>query len=538
MFVDTRAEDHLGSLRAERVRKASWSVGVTYLARALSVVISLVSVPLTLRYLGQERYGLWLTLNSIIAYLNVVDLGLGTGLRNLVAEARGRGQIEQTGRLLSTAFVAMLVEGLGVAAVGVTLTWLAPFGRWFHISTAQVEWELRGTLTVIALTFAYLLPVRMIGSAQDGFQESYLGGLWSIGGSLMSLLALLLVIVLRGNMITLALAGFLLAQLMGLANIWHFFRRHPEARLSWRRIDLPLLRPLFTLSWQFFVLQIYTVILWHTGNLVIAVCLGADEVVPYAVAFRLIWIPMSLLASVPQALWPAYTEAAARGDWEWTRTAYRRTTVLTLLAAGLPAVVLLAWGQDFILWWAGPQAQGSLWMMAGLCLYLLTGHWTNCNAIMINAVSRPIVQVISGFLDAGLNLGLSLYLLSVWGVAGVAWGMTLANLAISSWFLAWAVWRMTGRRIIPPWRDVLAVLSGPVLFSLLIGMGLALGLPSWWPPLLRIGGGAALVSVAYLAMAYLLSPKEWRAALHQRGLGILKRRPFDGGYNYERSAAR
>jgi O-antigen/teichoic acid export membrane protein len=496
---------------------------VTYLARALSVVVSLASVPLTLRYLEQERYGLWLTLNSIIAYLNIADLGLGAGLRNQVAKARGRGRLERTGRLLSTAFVAMLVGGLAVAAAGVTLTWLAPLGRWFHISTVQVESELRSTLTVIALTFAYLLPVRMISSAQDGFQESYLGGLWSIGGSLMSLLALLLVIALRGDMTALALASFLLAQLMGLANVWHFFKRHPEARLSWRRIDLRLLRPLFSLSWQFFVLQIYTAILWQTGNLVIAVRLGANEVVPYAVAFRLTWIPMSLLASIPQALWPAYAEAAARGDWEWTRATYRRTTVLTVLAAGLASVVLSVWGRDFVAWWAGPQAQGSIWMMAGLCLYLVTGHWTNCNAILINAVGRPIVQVASGFLDAALNLGLSLYLLTVWGVAGVAWGMTLANLAVSCWFLAWAVRRVTGHHISPPWRETVILLVGPVLASLLVGLGLARGLPLTWPLLLRIGAGAALMGATYSVLAYLLFPKEWRAVLRRQGQRILGR---------------
>jgi len=516
--VDASGEGRLAALRAERLRKASWSVGVTYLARAISIGVSLVSVPLALNYLGQERYGLWLTLNSIIAYLNIADLGLGAGLRNRVAEARGHDQAEQTGRLVSTAFATMLAGGLGIAVLGAALTWLAPLGQWFHISTVQIEWELRSTLSVIVLTFAYLLPVRMITSAQDGFQESYLGGLWSIGGSLMSLVALLLVIALQGNMIMLALASFLLAQLMNLANIWHFFKRHPEARLSWNKIEPAIIRPLFALGWQFFVLQIYTVILWQTGNLVIAFRRGANEVVPYAIAFRLIWIPLSLLISVPQALWPAYAEATARGDWEWTRATYQRTTVLTLLTAGLAAVVLLIWGQEFIVWWAGPQAQGSLWMMLGLCLYILTGHWTNCNAILINALGRPIVQVVSGFLDAALNLSLSLYLVGTWGPAGVAWGMTLANLVISSWFLAWAVQQLTGHRIAPPWRDALAVLTGPILFSLLIGMVMVFSLPPWWPPLLRTGVGATLTSVAYLATALLLSPREWRTILQQQNI--------------------
>ncbi len=501
----------LASLRAERLRKATWSVAVGYLARGLTILVSFISVPLTLNYLDKERYGLWLTINSIIAYLNVTDLGLGLGLQNRVAEARGRGEAEKTGELLSTAFSVMVGVGVLVALAAVTVTWLAPVGQWFHISSPQVQRELQGTLTVSALTLVLLLPVRMILNAQVGFQEAYVGGFWGIGGSIMSLTALLLVIVFKGNMIWLALASFLLAQLMNLANIWHFFTRHPKVLISWNKINLGLLHPLFSLGWQFFVIQIYTVIIWQTSNLVIATRLGAENVVPYAVAFRLIWLPLSLLSSIPGALWPAYAEAKARGDWEWIRVTYLRTTILTVLIAGLAAVVIFVWGQEFILLWAGPKAQGHMWMMAGLSLYIILGHWTNCQAIMVNAVGRPIEQVVSGFFDASLNLGLSLYLISVWGLAGVAWGMTLANLLVSCWFLAWVVWRVTGRRVSPPWREMLFPTFGPVVVGLFAGLGLWRGLPASWPHLLRIGLGASVMATCYGASVYLFSPTAWRA---------------------------
>lgn len=516
--LQTATNIRLATLRAERLRKAAWSVMVNYLARGLAILISFVSVPLTLNYLDKERYGLWLTISSIIAYLNVTDLGLGLGLQNRVAEARGREEREKIGALLSTAFLVMVIVGSLVALGGIVVTWVVPIGQWFHISSLQVEAELRGTLTVTVLTFAYLLPIRMIISAQKGFQETYLSGLWGIGGSIMSLVALLFVIVSKGNMVSLALTTFLLAQIMNLANIWHFFRRHPEARILWSKIDLGLLGPLFSLGWQFFVLQIYTVVIWQTSNLIIATRIGPDNVVPYAVAFRLIWLPLSLLSSIPGALWPAYVEAKARGDWGWIRSTYRRTTVLTVLIAGLSAIVMFIWGQEFVLLWAGPKAQGTIWMMAGLCLYLILGHWTNCNAIMVNAIGRPIEQLFSGLLDAILNLGLSLYLIDVWELAGIAWGMTLANLFISSWFLAWAVWRMTDRRVRPPWREVLLLMFRPVVVSLLVGMALSRGLPPTWPHLLRISVGTTMMTASYIVSLYLFSPAEWRMILRRQSM--------------------
>jgi O-antigen/teichoic acid export membrane protein len=522
--VITKTEEYAeqAAVRAERARKATWSVAVGYLARALAIVISFVSVPLTLNYLDKERYGLWLTISSIIAYLNVTDLGLGLSLQNRVAESRGRNEEAKTGELLSTAFAVMVAVGVLVAGATIVATWLAPLGHWFHITSPQVERELRATLTVTAATFAYLLPVRMILNAQTGFQEAYVGGLWGIGGSVMSLAALLLVIAFKGTMVSLALATFLLGQLMNLANVWQFFRRHPQTAIAWKKVDFSLLHPLFSLGWQFFVIQIYTVILWQTSNLVIATRIGAQSVVPYAVAFRLIWLPFSVLSSIPIALWPAYTEAKARGDWDWIASTYTRTTVLTVLLAGLAAVIIFVWGEEFILWWAGPKAQGPMWMMAGLSLYIISGHWTNCNAIVVNAVGRPIEQVGSGFVDAALNLGLSLYLIGVWGLAGVAWGMTAANLLVSTWFLAWAAWRMTERRVVPPWRRVLLPTAGSVAASLVAGLGVSQVLSPTWSHLARLGVGGGVMAACYAAAAYVFAPPPWRTVLRRQGEATLR----------------
>ncbi len=520
----TRIEEYAGqaAVRAERARKATWSVAVGYIARALAIVISFVSVPLTLNYLDSERYGLWITISSIIAYLNVTDLGLGLGLQNRVAESRGRSDEAKTEALLSTAFVVMVAVGVLVAVAAIVATWLAPLGQWFHITSPQVVRELRATLTVTAATFAYLLPVRMILNAQTGFQEAYVGGLWGIGGSFMSLAALLLVIALKGTMVSLALATFLLGQLMNIANVWQFIRRHPETAIAWKKVDVHLLHPLFSLGWQFFVIQIYTVILWQTSNLVIATRIGAQSVVPYAVAFRLIWLPLSVLSSIPLALWPAYTEAKARGDWDWIASTYLRTTVLTVLLAGLAAVVIFVWGEEFILWWAGPKAQGPMWMIAGLSLYIIVQNWTNCNAIVVNAVGRPIEQVASGLVDAAINLGLSLYLIGVWGLAGVAWGMTVGNLLVSAWFLAWAVWRMTERRVLPPWRWVLLPTVGSIAASLAAGLGISQVLSPAWSHLARIGVGGGAMAACYAAVACLLAPPQWRTILRQQGQVTLR----------------
>ncbi len=60
------------------------------IAKAIGILASLISVPLTYRYLGPERYGIWMVLISIITALSFADLGIGNGLMNAVSEAYGK----------------------------------------------------------------------------------------------------------------------------------------------------------------------------------------------------------------------------------------------------------------------------------------------------------------------------------------------------------------------------------------------------------------------------------------------------------------
>lgn len=67
---------------SDRTKQAKINVWVSFLIKGVSILVSLVLVPLTLSYLTPFDYGVWLTLNSILVWLDFFDVGLGNGLRN------------------------------------------------------------------------------------------------------------------------------------------------------------------------------------------------------------------------------------------------------------------------------------------------------------------------------------------------------------------------------------------------------------------------------------------------------------------------
>ncbi len=65
----------------ERYRRATLTTVTSVISKGIGILTAFITVPLTLTYLGTERYGLWMTISSVIVMLGFADFGLGDGLK-------------------------------------------------------------------------------------------------------------------------------------------------------------------------------------------------------------------------------------------------------------------------------------------------------------------------------------------------------------------------------------------------------------------------------------------------------------------------
>src|SRR5664280_113011 len=71
----------------ERSVNAKRNILFIAILKGCGIAISLFLVPVTIHYVNPTRYGIWLTLSSIVGWFSFFDIGLGNGLRNKFAEA-------------------------------------------------------------------------------------------------------------------------------------------------------------------------------------------------------------------------------------------------------------------------------------------------------------------------------------------------------------------------------------------------------------------------------------------------------------------
>jgi O-antigen/teichoic acid export membrane protein len=193
----------------ERYRRVALTAVASAGARLVTILTMLIAVRLTLDYLGPERYGLWMTISSIVAMLGFADLGMGLGLMNAISEAHGQDDRRAAERFVSSGFFMLIAVALLILAGFAAVYPFIPWERVFNVQSPRAIQEAGPAIAVFIVCFLANLPLGVVRQVQLGYQEGFATSLWESAGRVLGLAGLLLVIYLQAGLgwLVLAMAG-------------------------------------------------------------------------------------------------------------------------------------------------------------------------------------------------------------------------------------------------------------------------------------------------------------------------------------------
>lgn len=416
LFGRIQTEDH----RKRRVLSIVQSVVTSLGNKVITMLVSFLSVPLTISYLGSERYGAWVTIGSVLAWLSLTDFGLGNGLNNAVTTAAGEDRPDLARMHLSNGVFLLTSIACGTGLVALAAWPFIDWGAVFGVTSPEARAEIGPAVAAALAAFLLQFPLGMAGKVYLAYQEGRIGSYWGAAGNVLSLVVLLAVTQTQGGLVWLVIALSGTSLLVNLAsNLWMFLIHRPVLRPGLRHIEFGAMRPLGRVGGKFFLIQIMALVTFQTDNLVISHYLGAAHVPEYSLTYTLFSytsLPQSVLFSY---LWAAYTEAIARKDIAWVSRTFHLNLVLGMVFTALALVAIAVITKPFIGWWAGAAVVPStalIWWMMG---WSLINAFTNPIACLLASASHLRAQIIYSALSTVSNIVLSIFLVQRWGVEGV-----------------------------------------------------------------------------------------------------------------------
>ena len=412
-------------------------------SRIVLTLVSLMVMPITVRYLGNEGFGLMVVITNVVGWLQFSNLGIGAALQNPLTQAYSERNVVQQRELLSTAIVSLAGIALVLLTAGAVAFFWVSWVSVFPTATARFVDEIPLALLVVFLGFVSSLMFSFVGPLYAARQELHLASVPPLVAGLLNFAGTLLAVRLDLGLVGVVLASVgCTSMVQALFALWTlYFRGFPELVPRWSNCSVRAWRALSERGWNFSLIQVFTIAFFQADAFIIAHFLTTSDVTPYSVAQKGFAVVAGLFGIVTGSLWSAYGDAKAARDVDWIRRTQRTMRRLFIAGYGGLAVAMVLVGHRALAWWVGEAAAPGTLLIAAVACHFCAREWTNLHAGLLNGldVIGPQVWVVA--VSAILILALNVLAVSTFGAVGLAMGGFIGFSALSVWYLPLLVTR-------------------------------------------------------------------------------------------------
>lgn len=402
--------------------------------KGVSVVVSFLLVSLTIDYLQPELYGVWLILSSILSWISFLDLGFTQGLKNKLTEAIAKDDWKRAKALVSTTYFMMLLIFVPVCIFLEFVTPYIDWCTWLNVSITH-ESDIVAVMKILFVFVCLQFIINVVISVLAAFQRVAFSNLISAIGSVCSLITIIVVKhFFPPSLLVLSYALSMMPVISMFIGSLILYRSSLESvRPSFSCIKFEYIGDLFNLGYKFFIINIQVVVLYQATNILISNVSSPLDVTHYNLAYRYLNSAMMLFTLATAPLWPAYTDAFARGDYKWMKS--MKLKMNKFYSISVIGCICLALSSDFFYKiWVGDNVNIPYTMTSMVTIYVIIYCWVNLNGTFIVGIGKIKLDTILVVVGLFIHIPLSLLLGKYMRAYGVVLSMIIINLIYATSF--------------------------------------------------------------------------------------------------------
>lgn len=399
--------------------------------KGISIVISLLMVPIVIHYVNSTQYGIWLTLSSIIGWFSFFDIGFGNGMRNKFAESIAKGEHEKARIYVSTTYAILTI----IIAIILTLFFcINPFLNWAKIlnTPSGMAGELSLLALIVFVFFCLQFVFQLITTVITANQQPAKASLLSLIGNFLSLaIIFILTKTTSGSLLYLGIVfGITPVVVLIASSIWFYTHQFKIFAPSLKHVKFRYAYDLMSLGLKFFLIQIASIVFYQTSNIIIAQLFGPAQVTPYNIAFKYFSVIPMFFGIILTPFWSAFTEAWSKNDLKWIKNIMKRL-VQTWSILAVIAFVMFLFSSFIYRIWVGKEIIVPVSLSAVIAGYVVLNAWNGIFSHFLNGVGKIKLQLYLAIFGSLLNIPLAIFLGKELGIYGIILSTTLISLMAS-----------------------------------------------------------------------------------------------------------
>lgn len=500
-------------------KQIRWGIILQYTQMVLSILISIVYTPFMLRILGQNEYGLYSVATSVMVYLPLLTLGLGSGYIRyyFVKRKQDPESIKSFNGLYLFIFVI-----IGLFAMGCGLVLSFNSGMFLNETYSAADFKSVKLMTLLlSFNLAFSIPACIFSSYIHCQEKFIFEKCINILKTVLSPSVSLILLFSGFKSVSLVLSIFLVNIVIDTFNIWFCFRKL-NMKVSFKKMEFSLLKEIFVFSIFIAINQFVDLINWQTDKVIIGKVLTSAAVSIYAIGSTLNTHFIQFSTAIFGVFVPKVNEIVLENREDKNEKLVKLMASVGRIQFSILYLALtgfIFFGKFFVLKWAGDDYSESYYIAILLMAPGLIPGIQNIGLEILRAEFKHKFRAIINLTIAFINLGISIILCRKYGVIGAAAGTTISlivgNCFILNFYYKFAIKLDMGYF----WKEILKLFVA-LIIPTIIGVFISKNGVADWSSFVR---GIILYVSVYLLFLFLLGlNKEEKTSLSKRFLKRFK----------------
>lgn len=386
---------------------------VSFLIKGWSGLVVFLMVPMTLHCLGAYKNGIWLTISSLLIWIDNMDIGLGNGLRNKLASSIAKDNLVEARQAVSTTLAMLITIIVPICLFLCLLAYNVDIYAFLNVDSTVVP-DLLNVIIVCLIFVCSSFIFKFIGNIYLGLQLPAINNmLQALGQTIALCLTAIVYLTQTHSLLHIAIANTiapLIAYLLFYP--YTFYVKYRELKPSFAFINKSMVKSLFSTGVIFFVTQIAGVILFMSSNILISQLFSPEYVTPYQITYRYFYIPLLCFTIICTPFWSATTDAYAKGDMAWIKQSSKKLNLTVFFIIDAIAI-MIAISRPFYDVWIGKDTEIPISITIMMAIYMTITIVSLRYSLVLNGLGALRLQLITTSAAAIVFIPLSIWVSNI-----------------------------------------------------------------------------------------------------------------------------
>lgn len=440
---------------------------LSYVNILAGLIVGLGYTPIMIRLLGQSEFGLYSLIGSLVAYLSVLDMGLGNTIVRYVSRNRAVGDKRSESELNGLFLAIYSVIGLITLIVGSILYFNVDNMFGATLSVDQIE---RAKIMMILLIFniAISFPLSVFASLMQAYERFVFLRVFNIISVLLKPVIALPFLFMGYGAVTLVVTATIVNIACLLTNVYYCFK-YLDIHFSKGHFEKAFLYEISGYAFFIFLNAIMDKIYWGTGQFILGMVSGTIQVAIYAIAMQFMNMYMQFSNAISGVLLPKVTMMVANGATKIELTNLMiKIGRLQYIIIGYILVMFFLIGKEFIYLWAGENYLSAYPMILILMIGLLIALVQNAGIAILQAMNLNCYRMTAYTIVAVINIFTSVILAKMYGGLGCAISTAVALLISTGLIMNRYYHKRIGIDIPLFWKNIIHMMPSAFILIVLV----------------------------------------------------------------------